>query len=306
MRVVERFGHELSGLDLTGIDLATSRDLPVVDFRGAELDDLVLTGATLEGVDLSRCNLRRVKAAGARLAHCRFDGSLIEGGDFTGATLDGARFVSSRVLRCSFAHASLVGTTFAKATIEESDFAGATFPGARFDLARFVDVSGLDPKDLVALDRANREKDEAELRYPAGAEDSLPARWSHLVALVVLGVAAAAWTRRRFPGRWSYRMATIANATSAIALGTVILMLQLRPAIGAALAWVVWGAWLVQAAGAAAVAFAALRLAAVELAHERRPELGAYALIVLPALAHAAWVAIDLAAWAMRWGALGE
>lgn len=116
MDLVAQFGHDFSGLDLSG-----------VDFRGHHAVDFE---TNLRGADFSKCNLQRAE----------FGASILDGADFTGADLEDASFVTASLRKATLVQVAFKGTriyqsdlseaNLARADLSQADITGSNFDGA--------------------------------------------------------------------------------------------------------------------------------------------------------------------------------
>ncbi len=132
-------GIELSGADLreiilTGADLGRARlrrtTLARAQLAGATLVDAGLTEAQLVDASLARADLTRVRAAKAK-----FDGA-----DLSGATLGGGYFGRALFGEAKLRGAQCVAADFTDAHLTGADLEDADFTDACFDRATLVDA----------------------------------------------------------------------------------------------------------------------------------------------------------------------
>lgn len=119
MDVVERFGTDFSGLDLSG-----------VNFKG--------------GYQASGTNLRGADFSGANLTGADFDFTHLDGADFTGADLTDARFYHASMLEVTLLDANVAGTHFYASNLTGANMAGLDLSRSRIGVAQFrsADLSG--------------------------------------------------------------------------------------------------------------------------------------------------------------------
>lgn len=153
----------LSGADLTGADL-TEANLGAAIFRGAKLDDAILTGAILSKSDFTGASLASITLElvdltdaifdGAHLARVTLDKCILKGNQLRGCDLRessivhailievdlrSANFANARMEHVSLVRCTLDGASFLKADLrsmrlaEPCSFVGADFQGAQMD-----------------------------------------------------------------------------------------------------------------------------------------------------------------------------
>jgi uncharacterized protein YjbI with pentapeptide repeats len=137
---------EVSGLSLSGEDLANVADLRGADLSGADLNGANLCNLDLSGVSFIGSNLQGANLSGSRLVGTRLDNSSMEGAhlhgaDLTNASLFGANLSSALLYKSSF---ECRGRSFES---ERTNLTGATLSSALMESTRFVaeneDVSGV-------------------------------------------------------------------------------------------------------------------------------------------------------------------
>lgn len=139
--IINLSGADLEGVDVSEIDFRGA-DLSGVDFRGADLSEANLNGVNLSGADLSGANLR-----GANLRGANFTGVSISEANFFSADLSGADFRSTTELnfdssgniasRTYKAGPYFSGVIFQFANLEGAYFESIDFNGVSFARARF-------------------------------------------------------------------------------------------------------------------------------------------------------------------------
>lgn len=165
----------LSGRDLRYADFSEAR-MPKVDFIGvnqmasnlsyanfsgamliaAQMDKVLLQGATLVGTKLQNASLNGAQFQHAWLNFAKFQDAKLNQAQFQEANLDGAQFQSAKLNEAQFQgawlneaefqNADLNRAKFHDASLEGAQFQGAwlnnaEFQGARLERARFVNAS---------------------------------------------------------------------------------------------------------------------------------------------------------------------
>lgn len=109
-RQTERgFGKQL---DLSGTDLRNLNLKPWVinlSTREVNLDSVLLSGADLEGADLSEASMRFTTFSGTRLKNVKFQNADLSGAIFADADLEGADFLGAILDSTHFFHCNLKG-----------------------------------------------------------------------------------------------------------------------------------------------------------------------------------------------------
>ena len=118
--------------------------LPRLDLSGRNL-----AGASAEDVNLTAARMEFVDLAGARLPWARLEGAALKGADLTGVT----------AFYADFAYANLTWATLDRANLESARLQGASLRGARLEGAR------LNHANLVAADLTNADLRGARLRF---------------------------------------------------------------------------------------------------------------------------------------------
>jgi uncharacterized protein YjbI with pentapeptide repeats len=172
-------------------------DLSGIDLRKADLRDLMLNRAKLDGADFRDANLtdtwfpelRNVKLDGARLRNASLNDGLVDcsfrGADLTGARLSecsgcdftGVNFRDAwlwhvKATGCSFADADLSGVDLSDARLASADFRRAKLSGAKFaENGRAADLTAamlaearLDGAELTGCKLAKADLTKADLR----------------------------------------------------------------------------------------------------------------------------------------------
>jgi uncharacterized protein YjbI with pentapeptide repeats len=199
--VVTLAGHDLSFLDLSGLDFNAARlvaanlygaDLSWANLRNADLSRALLDRATIIGTDFAQANLSHAvmrlphsatspafdaanapRFAGANLSHARlvarFDGADFRGADLTGAQLhpygDGTQNAAARrssLLSCDFSAAVLVDADLSGSLLAFANFTKADLRGASL---RGADLSRTNffEAELAAADITGADLDGANL-----------------------------------------------------------------------------------------------------------------------------------------------
>ncbi|WP_342237000.1 pentapeptide repeat-containing protein [Inquilinus sp. OTU3971] len=109
-------GRILSRVDLTGAQL---RD---VSLTRATMDGAILTGAEAYGAKFNRATLPGAKLDSARLANTDFTDADLTGADLSKSDLRNARFVGAKLRGATLTGAELRGTVF-----RDADLSGATW-----------------------------------------------------------------------------------------------------------------------------------------------------------------------------------
>ncbi len=111
-------GADLSYLFLSGISFAGTNlrgaNLFRAELDGADLSGADLSGANLRGANLSRCDLSRANLTGARLLSCGMDGArlrdaLLVGASLTAVSLNGADLKGADLTGCELCDTDLDG-----------------------------------------------------------------------------------------------------------------------------------------------------------------------------------------------------
>ena len=197
------YGHDLSGVDLRGLDLhlanfqytlleganfagddlssanfyladATGADFSGVNARSAQMTFTTLTNANLTGADVSSANLYGAKLTGATVGDANFSAAFL-----TGITIAAPLTGIARSLPTNW---SQVGSYFAGPYVQlrGADLSGLDLGSA--DL-RWADLSGVnvDGADLHAVNLTQESMNQAGSGTPAG----LPSKWSFLRGYLV-------------------------------------------------------------------------------------------------------------------------
>jgi uncharacterized protein YjbI with pentapeptide repeats len=127
---------DLSGAHLEGADLSR------LDLRGARLD-----GAKLKGASLLHSDLR-----GASLENADLSSAVMTGARLEGASLAGARLVSAHLEHAVLTRAVLSGADVRNACLFRTGFEGADLRTARFSRTRAMLEGARWTHALVALD----------------------------------------------------------------------------------------------------------------------------------------------------------
>ena len=107
----------------------TNRDLQGVDLSGAWLDGADLSGANLQGADLSGAFLWSAHLDGANLASANLAGGLLFDADLSGADLHVANLGRADLLRADLSGADLSGATVTDRQLSQAaSLEGATMP----------------------------------------------------------------------------------------------------------------------------------------------------------------------------------
>ncbi|MFC3503276.1 pentapeptide repeat-containing protein [Micromonospora krabiensis] len=137
-------GADLSRLDLTGAYLASSR-LVGVRFEDANLGDANLDNSELRGADFSFADLAKAEMVGcsaenarfrsARLLSVQFDEAVLAGADLSHAILNSATFYKTDLRDANLEHASLRWCTLGGRTMP-AVLTGARMVGGQFEGAK--------------------------------------------------------------------------------------------------------------------------------------------------------------------------
>lgn len=102
------------------------------DFSGAQLVDVDMTGAMLDGVGLANNNLANINLSGANLNNANIQGSNLSGADLTSATLTHANLEGAILSKATIAGAKLMSANLADAKVDGIVYDNATrFKGIR-------------------------------------------------------------------------------------------------------------------------------------------------------------------------------
>jgi uncharacterized protein YjbI with pentapeptide repeats len=123
---VELSGDSWSDLEAKDVSFKASR-LANVDLSGAVLERLWLSHCELSG-----CNLANLQATAARLQKTRISDSRLTGIAFAEATLSDVMFSGCRVDLAAFGFAQLQRVTFADCVLAQSDFLETRLQHVRF------------------------------------------------------------------------------------------------------------------------------------------------------------------------------
>jgi uncharacterized protein YjbI with pentapeptide repeats len=152
-------------VELSG-DSWADRQAKDVSFKASRLAHVDLSGAVLERLwlshcELSGCNLANLDAKAARVQRTRISDSRMTGIAFAEATLSDVTFSACRIDLAAFGFAQLERVTFEDCLLAQSDFletrlkhvrfhdcdlTGAAFRGARLEVCEFrrSDLSGIE------------------------------------------------------------------------------------------------------------------------------------------------------------------
>lgn len=123
-----------SSESLDGRDLSRC-DLSGLDFRKRSLEGADLTGANLEGALFSGAHLERAKLSSARAGRASFFEARLSDADFAGADLEEADFTRAELSRASFEDVDAHGALFVGVAAPGASFVGANAQGAQFHSA---------------------------------------------------------------------------------------------------------------------------------------------------------------------------
>jgi TIR domain/Pentapeptide repeats (8 copies) len=118
--VIDLSGVNVSGMDLSSIDVFTHLDLHHGNLSESDFSNVDLGGASLVNADLMGCNFQ-----GASLAGC----------EMWGANLDDANMRNALLYDTDFTEASLAGTDFSNSVMD-----GANFVGVDLSVAKGLDA----------------------------------------------------------------------------------------------------------------------------------------------------------------------
>jgi uncharacterized protein YjbI with pentapeptide repeats len=177
---------ELSGADLSGIDLSpdskaphsagadinfdddqhgfrwtgrSSADLTNANMSGAVLIDANLSDANLTGANLAGARLARAKFFSARMVNANLGGATLFGTNLQHADLKYAEFSDSLLRHTDFSGSDLSGATFRHAKLDGTKFIGTGFDeavlaDARLDGTYFVNIDLSNASGLWLVDHA--------------------------------------------------------------------------------------------------------------------------------------------------------
>ncbi len=125
------------GVDWAGCDLQfanfTNADLDHADFKGALMENVILSGANLTDADveavINGSLLVGTDAAGATFIHGDLSGCDLKDADFTGADLQGIDLMQGAMTDAKFDNANLKDTTIVLEPMDGADLTGATLTG---------------------------------------------------------------------------------------------------------------------------------------------------------------------------------
>ena len=204
-----RPGANLSGCDLRGVNLSGAQlqgvnlsgaDITETQFRDANLDGAILTGATirasrrahntqkfrgatltnivfsngvnLSGVGFINANLSNSSLVNANLEDADFRNAILINTDLTGANFESADLGSADLRhmradnrttfeKADLAKANLTDVVWSNANFDEADMSGANLTNAEFERGSFNDVNFSDA-DLEDTDFSNSDLDSAD------------------------------------------------------------------------------------------------------------------------------------------------
>lgn len=114
---------------------------------GANISNLSLENAWLDGVDFTRAKLDRVNLTAARLFAPKFGEAILTGANFTRAKVDGGDFAKANLAESQFDFARLKNVKFTGTNLKGADFTGALLENVDFTGA---DLTGAKTDDLTA------------------------------------------------------------------------------------------------------------------------------------------------------------
>jgi len=130
---------DLTGALLEGLDL-TDRTIAHLGLRSVRAPGARLSAVELTGVDLTSADLRGADLRGARLFNCSLRGARLVEADLSGAWLDGCDLRDVRLVGANLVGARMLGTVATAACFDGADlsgllanqciFAGASMRGA--------------------------------------------------------------------------------------------------------------------------------------------------------------------------------
>lgn len=127
--------YENGRRNFAGIELSGS-------LAGCVLDDLVLVGADLRGVDFSRASLARADLTGANIEGGDFTDALLEEAVLDGCWASGARFAGAGMYAVRMRGATAVGVDMERARLTPPDYSSAAdLTGTNLTSAKLVDAT---------------------------------------------------------------------------------------------------------------------------------------------------------------------
>lgn len=168
--VVDLSGANLNRLDLTDDAWASRAGAARIQLQGAEARAVSLTGANLNGSDMSGADMDYSTLRGCRLRGANLAEACIGWADLRGVDGTGAVFAHADVGESSFADAELAGANFEGAYLANARMGGANLSGASLAEARCehanvvrADLTGanLCDADLTGVDMSDAQLSEA-------------------------------------------------------------------------------------------------------------------------------------------------
>ena len=159
--LVERFGTDFSGLDLSGIGFHIGYG------KSLQYHKIVASGA-----DFSHCNMQGVAFYAADLVNCNFSNADLTSAAFWSCKLENADFSKVRLGQTQFPNAKMQNVSFADldasaCAFHQVDFSGATLANTNFSRAEF----GFGP-NFQKADLSNAKLNNVDLSY-AKFQDAL-------------------------------------------------------------------------------------------------------------------------------------
>jgi uncharacterized protein YjbI with pentapeptide repeats len=176
---VELRGESWSGLEAKDVSFKASR-LAHVDLSGAVLERLWLSHCELSG-----CNLANLDAKAARVQWTRISDSRMTGIAFAEATLSDVTFSACRIDLAAFGFAQLERVTFEDCLLAQSDFLEARLQHVRF---HDCDLTGADFRGARLQVCEFRRSNLSGIEHVSGLRGA-SLEWPHIVELA--GVWAA-------------------------------------------------------------------------------------------------------------------
>ena len=139
-----------SDLELAVQTLGELKEIPNVVSKKVKID---LSGANLQGFDLSVGNFESADFSDAFMQGANLQGSTLDGANFDGAKMQGADFAFASLDKATFRETDLDGAIFIVTQLHGTLFENASLRGADFidiQIDEFSRFDGVDPKGVDA------------------------------------------------------------------------------------------------------------------------------------------------------------
>lgn len=139
---------DIKAKDIRGSDLTKEECLRRIhgihlskDLRGAQLDEVDISGANLASADLSEANLKKsilkgTKLNRANLTKANLENAILYQADLRNAKLTNANLKNANLIKANLRNASMVGANLGNAVLIDSDLSGANLTGANMEGAK--------------------------------------------------------------------------------------------------------------------------------------------------------------------------